>query len=155
MVTLIRETALSHKLNPDDFVRLAEIESGLDPSAYHSGSRASGLFQFLPATARQYKLEAVFDPLANANAAAALWLDNRRALRRGLGRTPTPGELYLAHQQGATGAIKLITQPERPATEVVGYGAVTRNGGTEDMLAREFASMWINRFQQGSPAYRE
>ena len=130
VVSAIREAAVSHDLDPDDFLRMAEIESGLDPYAYHPVSRASGLFQFLPATARQYKLDNVFDARANANAAAALCLDNRRALRKRLGRNPSPGEMYLAHQQGATGATKLLTQPDRPATEVVGYGAVTRNGGS-------------------------
>ena len=155
VICAIREAAVSHNLNPDDFVRMAKIESRLDPYAYHPVSRASGLFQFVPATARQYKLDNVFDARANANAAAALWLDNRRALRRSLGRNPSPGEMYLAHQQGATGATKLLSQPERPATEVVGYSAVTRNGGSEDMTARTFASLWIDRFQQGSPTDRE
>jgi hypothetical protein len=148
MVSVVREAAVSHGLDPDDFLRMADIESGLDPYAYHPASRASGLFQFLPATARQYKLDNVFDARANANAAAALWLDNRRALRKGLGRSPTSGEMYLAHQQGAGGAIKLITRPDEPATEVVGYGAVTRNGGTGDMTAQKFASLWIDRFEQ-------
>jgi hypothetical protein len=145
---LIREAALNHGLNPDDFVPMAEIESRLDPYAHHPVPHASGLFQVLPATARQYKLDNVFDARANANAAAALWLDNRRALRKGLGRSPSPGEMYLAHQQGAGGAIKLITNPDEPATDVVGYGAVTRNGGTGDMTAETFASIWIDRFQQ-------
>ena len=148
VVSAIREAALSHDLDPDDFLRMAEIESRLDPYAYHPVSRASGLFQFVPATARQYKLDNVFDARANANAAAALWLDNRRALRKSLGRSPSPGEMYLAHQQGATGATKLLTQPDRLATEVVGHGAVTRNGGSDEMTAQMFASLWIDRFEQ-------
>ena len=147
IVSLIRETAQSRGLDPDDFVRMAEIESGFDPNARHPISGASGLFQFMPSTARQYKLKAMFDARANANAAAALWLDNTRALRKGLGRKPKSGELYLAHQQGATGAIKLLTNPNAPATEIVGHDAVVLNGGTEDMIAQAFASMWISRFQ--------
>jgi len=127
---------------------MAQIESGFDPFAYHPVSQASGLFQFLPATARQYKLNAVFNARANANAAAILWLDNARMLRKGLGREPSPGEVYLAHQQGATGAIKLLTNPERPAGEMVGYDAVTMNGGGQDMSAHAFTAMWIKRFQQ-------
>lgn len=148
IVYLIRETAQEHGLEPDHFVRMAEIESAFDPFAYHPVSQASGLFQFLPSTARQYKLDSVFNARANANAAAALWLDNARVLRKGLGRNPSPGEVYLAHQQGATGALKLLRNPKRPAGDVVGYDAVTMNGGTEDMTAHAFAAMWIDRFQR-------
>jgi hypothetical protein len=148
IVSLVKDTAVRHGLDPDDFVRMAEIESGLDPDAYHPVSRASGLFQFLPDTARQYKLKAVFDPRANANAAAALWLNNTRFLRKRLGRKPTPGELYLAHQQGATGAINLLSHPDKRAIDIVGHDAVTLNGGDPDMSAQAFASMWISRFQQ-------
>ena len=67
----IRETAQEHGLNADDFLRMAEIESAFDPVAYHPVSRASDLFQFLPSTARQYQLSAVFNARANAKAAAA------------------------------------------------------------------------------------
>ncbi len=148
VVSIIRDTAETHGLNPDDFERMAQIESGFDPFAYHPVSRASGLFQFLPATARQYQLTAVFDPKANAEAAVSLWIDNERVLRQGLKRRPTPGEIYLAHQQGARGAIGLLTHSDKPAAEIVGYDAVTRNGGTGDMSAEAFANKWINRFQQ-------
>ncbi len=148
IVSLIRETAQEHDLNADDFLRMAEIESAFDPFAYHPVSRASGLFQFLPSTARQYELSAVFNARANANAAAALWRDNARVLRKGLGRKPSPGEIYLAHQQGATGALKLLKNPKRPAGDLVGYDAVTMNGGTADMTAYAFATMWVDRFQR-------
>jgi SLT domain-containing protein len=127
---------------------MAEIESGLNPSAYHPKSGASGLFQFLPSTARQYELNAVFDARANAHAAAALWRDNAKELRRSLGRSPTAGELYLAHQQGAAGAASLLANPGEPATEIVGYKAVTMNGGGGEMTAGAFAAMWIDRFER-------
>ena len=147
VMRIIRETAEAHGLDPEDFARMAQIESGFDPYAYHPVSRASGLFQFVPATAGQYKLDAVFNAQANANAAAALWLDNQRELRRGLNRSPTPGELYLAHQQGAGGALRLLTRPDEPAIDIVGHGAVTLNGGTSDMTAEAFAAKWTSRFQ--------
>jgi hypothetical protein len=145
---IIRDTATAHGLDPEDFARMAQIESGFDPYAYHPASRAAGLFQFVPATAGQYKLAAVFNPQANANAAAALWLDNRRELSRGLGRSPTPGEVYLAHQQGAGGALRLLTHPDEPAIDLVGANAVTLNGGTSDMTAKVFAAKWVDRFQR-------
>ncbi len=146
--SIIRETAEDQGLDPESVLRMAEIESALDPFAYHPVSRASGLFQFLPSTARQYGLNSVFNARANATAAGALWRDNAGVLRKGLGREPSAGEVYLAHQQGATGAMKLLLNPNRPAGDIVGYKAVTMNGGTEDMSARAFAALWIHRFQR-------
>jgi hypothetical protein len=145
---IIQETAEAHGLNPEDFARMAEIESGFNPYAYHPISGASGLFQFVPATAGQYGLEAVFNARANANAAAELWRDNERELRRTLRRRPTAGEIYLAHQQGAGGALALLTRPDEPAIGVLGYDAVTLNGGNSDMTAKAFAARWVDRFQQ-------
>ena len=75
-------------------------------------------------------------------------MDNERALRRALKREPTAGELYLAHQQGASGAIRLLTQPNKRAVRVVGRRAVTLNGGHVRMTAREFAQKWTSRFDR-------
>ncbi len=41
---------------PEDMVYLAAIESSLNPRAY-SGAKAAGLWQFMPATAKEYGLE--------------------------------------------------------------------------------------------------
>ena len=148
VVYLVRGVAERHGIDPDDFVHMAKIESALNPRAYHPISKAAGLFQVIPSTARQYGLTTAFDPSANAEAAAALWRDNERALRRALKREPTAGELYLAHQQGAGGAIRLLTQPGKLAVQVVGYRAVTLNGGYVTMTAREFAQKWTSRFDR-------
>jgi uncharacterized protein YraI len=55
-------------------------ESGLDPGAYNASSAASGLFQFLPGTwaTTPYAASSIFDPTANANAAAWMWSVGRR-----------------------------------------------------------------------------
>jgi hypothetical protein len=125
--------------------RTAGIESNGDPNASNP-SGATGLFQFMPSTARQYGLTNPNDPVASANAAAALAADNARTLTRGLGRAPTPGELYLAHQQGAGGALGLLTHPDAPAVSIVGRDAVVQNGGNPNMTAAQFAQLWESKF---------
>jgi hypothetical protein len=72
-------------------------------------------------------------------------------LTKALGRPPTPGELYLAHQQGATGATRLLTQPNAPATSVVGNPAVVNNGGSPLETAAQFAGQWTNKFTNLPP----
>jgi hypothetical protein len=125
---LVVEVAERNGINPKAFLRMAQIESGLNPNAFHPKSRAAGLFQFIPSTARRYGLRDPFNTRANAEATAALWRDNEKGLANALGRVPSAGELYLAHQQGLGGAIRLLSQPERLATTIVGTKAVTMNG---------------------------
>lgn len=56
-------------------LRVAKCESGYNPNAVNRGSGASGLFQFMPATwaSMPQHSQSVFNPVANAQAAAALY----------------------------------------------------------------------------------
>lgn len=142
---VIRAAAERYGLDPEYMLRKAGIEAGagLDPRAQNPNSSAGGLFQFVDKTWQQYGRGGdKYDPAANADAAARLTLDNRNALRTGLGRDPTPGELYLAHQQGAGGALKLLRDTNAP----VSGDAIRLNGGRDGMTAGDFARKWTSRF---------
>lgn len=130
---------------------IAQIESGGNVKAYNGDSRAAGAFQFVPGTARAYGLENPYDPAQAADAAARLLRDNRAHLAKTLGRDPTPGELYLAHQQGAGGAADLLRNPDRLASSVVPLKNILGNGGRADMTAGEFARLWTDRMG-GAPS---
>ena len=122
------------------------LESKLNPMAKNSSSSAEGLFQFTDDTAKQYGVDK-FDWKSSADGAARLAQDNYNNLRQMLGREPTAAELYLAHQQGATGAASLIQNPTKLAKDVVGADAVKLNGGKLDMTAQEFGQLWIDKYQ--------
>lgn len=64
----------------EDMLRVARCESNLDPNAVNPSSNASGLFQFLPSTweTTPYADQDIFDPVANAEAAAWMWSEGRR-----------------------------------------------------------------------------
>lgn len=64
----------------EDMLRVARCESNLDPNAVNPTSNASGLFQFLPSTweTTPYADQDIFDPVANAEAAAWMWDNGRR-----------------------------------------------------------------------------
>lgn len=142
---VIRDAALRYDQDPNTLLAIATIESGLNPKAKNPASSASGLFQFLARTARFYDLDDPFDPVANADAGARLTRDNARTLGKALKRPATPGELYLAHQQGAGGAINLLRSPQSLARNVVGIEAVRLNGGKEDWTCQQLADLWINK----------
>lgn len=136
----------------DYFGKLAQIESKGNPNAV-SPTGAQGLFQFIPSTWKQYGGGAdVRDPKAQFVAVQKFTADNRDALTQALGREPTAGELYLAHQQGAGGAIKLLSNPGATPAELGLARNVAVNGGNPNAPAAQFVQKWVSKFDGvGSP----
>lgn len=139
-------------VSPNYLARTAKIESGYDPNAKNPSSSAGGLFQFIDGTAKQYGVTNKFDPEQATAGAARLAADNKRHLAQTLGRAPTDGELYLAHQQGAGGAARLLANPNARAADIVGTDAVRLNGGNPNETAGDFAARWIGKFNGSPPA---
>ncbi len=142
----IAKVAAARGVDPSYMTRLAMVESGGNVNAANPNSSARGPFQFINSTAKQYGLTNPSDPAASADAAARLTLDNKAALTAALGRDPTPGELYLAHQQGAGGASKILGNPNAPIESVVGGEAARLNGAKPGMTAGQFAEKWTGKF---------
>lgn len=141
----INQAASRYGVSPDAMRVIAQIESSGNPNAKNPSSSAGGLFQFIDSTARQFGLRDKYDPYQASDAAARLMRANASALRATLGRDPNVGELYLAHQQGAGGATRLLGNPDARAVDIVGSKAVRLNGGDASMTAQEFANIWINK----------
>lgn len=143
------------------------IESGYGENM-GSPDRAYGPFQFMPDTARDFGLisdgvDQRADLIQSADAAARLASVNASILRDSLDREPTAGELYLAHQQGATTAVNLLSFPQSPAFDILlqsyslkypndferakdaAIKALVGNGGNLTMTAGEFAQQWVQR----------
>lgn len=121
-----------------------QIESGgrnLGPNQ----AGAAGYFQFVRSTAAHMGVNPN-DLKSSADGAARLAVENAKQLRLGIGHEPDGAELYLAHQQGAGGASKLLNNPDANAASLVGTNAIIQNGGREDMTAREFTQMWANKY---------
>lgn len=140
----IVQRAQQYGLDPQTMLAIGHIESRFNPNAYNK-SGASGVFQFMPPTAKGYGLEDPFNADENIDAGMRLAQDNIRYFRNKIGRDPTPGEVYLMHQQGMGGATKLMSNPSAMAADVVGRQAVLQNGGNLNMTAGEFAGMWTNK----------
>lgn len=134
-------------IDPAYMTRLALVENGGRVEGGSPLSSAQGPFQFLKGTAQQYGLSDPSDPNASTDAAARFTADNRKAIANALGREPTPGELYLAHQQGAGGAIKLLQNPDAAVESVIGAQAARNNAAAPGMTAGQFANKWTSKFQ--------
>lgn len=154
---LIAERATAAGLDPNVMIRIAELESSLNPNAKNPRSSAGGLFQFTDGTAAAVGLRNRMDPVQATDAVVRLTLENQGLLRRSLGREPQDWELYLAHQQGAGGARALLSDPSRSAIKALRAAgvknpgrAITLNGGTASMTAGEFAGLWRRKFGGGA-----
>lgn len=129
-----------------------QIEASASFNPPNSSTGARGPFQFTKGTAERYNLANPNDFQQSAAAAAHYAADNRAALAPTLHRDPTDAELYLAHQQGAAGATKLLLSPNARAGDLVGDQAIRVNGGNPDAPASEFVSMWTQRFNGAGAA---
>ena len=94
----------------------AKIESGGDPR--NKTGSYKGLFQLSDEEFKKAGGEGdIFDSRTNARAAAIKLKAESDEFERKFGRTPTPAELYMVHQQGTAGAAAHYANPDRPAWE--------------------------------------
>lgn len=159
LVSIIEQAAAAEGVPASALLAIANLESSGNVNARNPRSSASGAFQFVDSTAREYGLTGSKrnDPTAQAYAAARMMATNAQSLSRTLGREPTAGELYLAHQQGLGGATALLRNPGRNAVDVLAevYGsrsraeqAVRLNGGKPGQTAGQFAGQWVEKANQ-------
>ena len=92
---------------------LAKVESSDNWTAHNKGSGAYGKFQFIPSTEKAYakklgmSTKEARTPAGQIAMVKAFTEDNRKGLIRA-GIDPTQENLYLSHQQGLGGAVKMI-----------------------------------------------
>lgn len=81
IVAIIREAARAFDQPEEDLLRVGRCESNLDPRAVNPDGPYFGLFQFLRSTwaGTPFADRDIFDPVANANAAAWMWQQGRRS----------------------------------------------------------------------------
>lgn len=80
IIRIIYQAADKYDQDRDDMLRVARCESNLDPYAVNP-SGSYGLFQFIRATWKStpYGDKDIFDPSANAHAAAWMWSEGRKS----------------------------------------------------------------------------
>lgn len=180
VIQVVADTARNHGIDKDDFLRAAYIETGgrFDERAYNAGSRAAGLFQFLPATAEAYDIRGrEMDPRLNADAAARLYHDNQRSIA-GLhaltGRPYLSGDaapigldMYIAHQQGVAGYGSIQTAlatghfgrndtrpnvlaniSSRDALPITGFGLPELRTMPDGDLAQRYVDYWRTKYDR-------
>lgn len=129
--------------------KVGAIESSNGKNLSTPLSSAKGYFQFTNATAKQYGVD-VNSTASSADGAARLAVANRNALAKGLGVSPdqiTGAQLYLAHQQGSAGALKILRNPNASMESLVGEKAAKANGGA-GLTGGQFFAKWGSTFDR-------
>lgn len=161
----IRAAAARYGLPVNVLRAFARIESGGNPEA-RTGSY-KGLFQLSDREFRRFGEGDIFDPTANANAAAAMLASHSADWTRRTGRPPSPSELYMIHQQGAGGARAHYSNPDAPAWQNMWstaegqdrghrwarqaiWGNIPedmrrRFGSVDNVTSRDFVNLWTNK----------
>lgn len=155
--------------------RLFQLESSGNPYAVTGSNR--GLGQFSPDLERKYGIKDWTDRDQQRTAVQREMGEFAPVLSKTLGRDPTPGEGYLAHQQGLSGAVAHLNNPsgvawqnvrqyypsDRIAKDAI-WGNIPDNaklspnfhkgmfpGGVDDVTSGDLSNGWIGKFE-GSPA---
>lgn len=138
---MIAREATAAGMNPQDFIRMAQIESSFNPNAGAKSSSAKGLFQFIDSTAKAYGLNNVYDPVESTRAAIRLAKDNIKATGAKDG-----AEMYMAHQWGSGGFNKMKNaNPNASVASVLGASAAKNNAMGGMTVAQGF-DYWRNKF---------
>lgn len=162
----INRYAAEYGLDPTVALTAAQIESNLGQTDDNAGSRYKGVYQL---GADRYKKYSA-DPsnfTDQVKAGIQSLRDTKAELTQALGREPEPHEVYLAHQQGVTGAKTLLTADRNArASDVIApyykdglhVKAITANllpgaGNGADTTVGQFVDSWRDRYTRGSKRY--
>jgi hypothetical protein len=141
-------------VDPNFMLRVPRLEMNAKQglASYNENSGAAGPYQILSSTAADpdIRVENRYDVVESAEGAARLAVRNAKRFEELMGRKPTNEELYLAHQQGADGVVKLLKNPNARAADIVGEDAVAWNGGGPGMTAGDFVGFWTSRYRSAN-----
>ena len=138
---MIAREATAAGMNPQDFIRMAQIESSFNPNAGAKTSSAKGLFQFIDSTAKNYGLNNVYDPVESTRAAIRLAKDNIKATGAKDG-----AEMYMAHQWGSGGFNKMKNANPNASVESVLGARAAKNNAMAGMTVAQGFDYWRNKF---------
>ena len=135
----ISQGATKYNVDTQHALISAMLESSL-------GATSNNIYQIQPTTAKDLGVKDVNDPDQSLKGFAQYAENNRKIIKPKLKREPENWELYVAHQQGAGGFMKLKNNPNKLAKDVVGEEEVVGNGGKADMTSQEFLNMWKEKY---------
>ena len=147
----ITTAAVNNTIDPNIFHAIAMIESSKNPKAVSRSGEHHGLFQMSKELNKHYGITDPYDPYQNAVGAARYMNDNMSILRKA-GVPTNATMLYLAHQQGPTGAVQIYNAATKGGTlSQRRYKNMMGNVGKDSgvQTPRDFLAYWDARISKG------
>jgi Transglycosylase SLT domain len=147
IISIIETEARIAGLPPTWMVRIAEIESSLNPNAVNKLSGASGLYQIIPF----HRVDNVLDPTVNTR--WAMKFTKRNHLHLMSNSFPiTCFTTYLAHQQGAGGAVAILRAAAdgkfiRDLSPRLRRNIGANTAGNDFQTVQQFIDFWRSRLR--------
>jgi hypothetical protein len=149
--------AQHQNVDPTLALTTAKIESGLGARPNNPTSNASGVFGMMPGTWQAQGGGNPNDVNEQVRVGVKNLADSQVAANDAVGGNAQPWQVYIVHQQGIAGGPALLTaDPNVPAVDALtpaykgnaraAAAAITANGGTADMTAGQFLTMWQQRY---------
>ena len=124
----IKAAAQERGVDPEIAVSFAKAESSLNPNAKAKTSSASGLFQVINQTWKEYGGGDKKDIDEQIRVGTDVIASNQQSFKRKFNREPSAAELYAYHVLGPTGAPQLLrADPNTPMEQVVSREAFRAN----------------------------
>lgn len=147
---MIRQRAEARGLDPDFAVRVAELESSMNPNARNRRSTASGLFQLTDGRRREIgvpvKKAATIEEQIDHGITSLLMAE--KYLESRLERRPEFFETYAAHFSGPFGSVKVLkADPQAPINQVLSARAVSSNPKLKGRTTGEVKENWRSKFE--------
>jgi hypothetical protein len=124
----IKAAAQERGIDPEIAINFAQAESSLNPNAKAKTSSASGLYQVINKTWKEYGGRNRNDINEQIRVGTDIIASNQEKFKRRFNRNPSAAELYAYHVLGPTGAPQLLNaDPNAPMEKVVSREAYNAN----------------------------
>jgi hypothetical protein len=124
----IKAAAQERGIDPEIAINFAQAESSLNPNAKAKTSSASGLYQVINKTWKEYGGRNRNDINEQIRVGTDIIASNQEKFKRRFNRNPSAAELYAYHVLGPTGAPQLLNaDPNAPMEKVVSREAYIAN----------------------------
>lgn len=150
----IAKTAIEMKVDPNVAATIANIESGLNPTAKSNRSSAGGLFQLTDKTALENGIKNInekFDVDKNINAGVSNLKKISDGLSKFFNRAPSGPELYLGERFGLEGSKKLFNaNPNSMLASIFDNKVLKANPDIKGLTASQVIRNANNTYSQKS-----
>ena len=156
IVSKIQAAAQASGVDPGVALRIAGVESSMNPRAKNPKSSAKGLFQVTNDTWKDYGGKPGLQKNTDENIRVGMKIlsSNKDSMQKFLGRDPLPSDIYAAHFFGPTGARAVMSgDPLAQVSTLVSKSVMKANPQLAGKTANEVLTGFKQKFDGAAKRY--